>query len=239
MSIEFDKYQKFGAYHWKSIEKDSLKKLIHFSLPLWSRYQIILKYLSNDLKSGAEIGCGDGVLSFLASQKGGLRIIGCDTNSFGISFAKEKTNWPKNPNLDYKCANFGDLNISDSSLDFIMMADVIEHLENPETILAEIFSKLKPGGKLLLTTPYKKKQGKWDVYHITEFDIQSLSLLLGTTFKKVHIKKFQPIILYKIYNKYSLIKFCFNLISLLKLNPFFLNLGESTMLFAICTKQEK
>lgn len=37
--------------------------------------------------------------------------------------------------------------------DFVTMAAVLEHLENPEAILSEAHRILKSGGKLLLTTP--------------------------------------------------------------------------------------
>lgn len=42
--------------------------------------------------------------------------------------------------------------IPDSSIDFIIFTEVIEHLYNPAHALKEIFRVLKPGGRLYLTT---------------------------------------------------------------------------------------
>lgn len=40
-----------------------------------------------------------------------------------------------------------------SLADFVTMAAVLEHVDQPKAILAEAYRILKPGGKLLLTTP--------------------------------------------------------------------------------------
>lgn len=45
------------------------------------------------------------------------------------------------------------LPIADASFDFIVSTEVIEHLENPRAVFREFYRLLKPGGKVLLTTP--------------------------------------------------------------------------------------
>ena len=51
----------------------------------------------------------------------------------------------------------GDLNerlpLRDGSFDLIVAAEVIEHLENPRAMCREIFRLLRPGGRLVLSTP--------------------------------------------------------------------------------------
>ncbi len=43
--------------------------------------------------------------------------------------------------------------LATSMADFVTMAAVLEHLDEPAAILSEAYRILKPGGKLLLTTP--------------------------------------------------------------------------------------
>jgi 2-polyprenyl-3-methyl-5-hydroxy-6-metoxy-1,4-benzoquinol methylase len=51
----------------------------------------------------------------------------------------------------------GDLNdripVADASFDLVIGAEVIEHLENPRAVCREIFRLLRPGGRVLLSTP--------------------------------------------------------------------------------------
>src|SRR5690606_33120134 len=43
------------------------------------------------------------------------------------------------------------------SFDFIVASEIIEHVYDPEKFVENLFSVLKPGGKLIITTPYKEK----------------------------------------------------------------------------------
>jgi len=51
----------------------------------------------------------------------------------------------------------GDLNeplpLPDRSFDLIVAAEVIEHLENPRAVCRELFTLLRPGGRVVISTP--------------------------------------------------------------------------------------
>lgn len=54
----------------------------------------------------------------------------------------------------YKIEDGGRFPLDDNSVDFVFSSEVIEHIYDTENAFSEITRILKPGGKLLLTTPY-------------------------------------------------------------------------------------
>ncbi len=49
------------------------------------------------------------------------------------------------------------LPFKDESLDLIIASEILEHLNNPESASREIWRVLKPGGKAIISTPYKER----------------------------------------------------------------------------------
>jgi 2-polyprenyl-3-methyl-5-hydroxy-6-metoxy-1,4-benzoquinol methylase len=45
----------------------------------------------------------------------------------------------------------------DNAFDCVVASEVVEHIETPELFIKELFRCVKPGGKLIITTPYKEK----------------------------------------------------------------------------------
>lgn len=54
---------------------------------------------------------------------------------------------------DY-CCDIKFVPFPENYFDFVILSEVIEHLESPLDVLKEIFRVLKPGGKLLLVAPF-------------------------------------------------------------------------------------
>jgi 2-polyprenyl-3-methyl-5-hydroxy-6-metoxy-1,4-benzoquinol methylase/uncharacterized protein YbaR (Trm112 family) len=44
-----------------------------------------------------------------------------------------------------------------NTFDYIIASEIIEHVHDPKTFIKNLFSILKPDGKLIITTPYKEK----------------------------------------------------------------------------------
>jgi SAM-dependent methyltransferase len=74
------------------------------------------------------------------------------------------------------------LDFPDASFDVVSMLAVIEHLPDPRTVLAEIHRVLRPGGRLVLTTPRRAAELLIRLYvvdiedeHETYFDRATLA----------------------------------------------------------------
>ena len=66
--------------------------------------------------------------------------------------------------------------VKENLYDAVILSQVLEHLENPEVVLTEIFRVLKPGGTLLITTPFLFKVHACpnDYQRWTEFKISNV-----------------------------------------------------------------
>lgn len=70
----------------------------------------------------------------------------------GIQLKTLDINADKNP--DFVC-DLTDMNvIEDNSLNCVVVLEVLEHVKNPQKALSEIFRVLKPGGEIILSTPF-------------------------------------------------------------------------------------
>jgi SAM-dependent methyltransferase len=47
--------------------------------------------------------------------------------------------------------------LRDASVDFVIASEVIEHMNDPGTGINEFFRVIRPGGRVVITTPYKEK----------------------------------------------------------------------------------
>jgi len=234
----FDKYEKYGAYHWQDSDRTNV---YGFSLPLWTRYNVILERIDSSMGKGVEIGCGDGALTYLIAKKNIREMSGCDTDECGIKLAKQRIDYEDRGqdvgDITLYNRTFEQCNFDDESLDFVVMADVVEHLDNPELLLGQIRRKLKIGGVLLITTPHKREHGLWDENHVIEFDKKSLSELLLKYYEEVNVNMFMHRIFHYLYNRHRYIKAFMNLLSMYNLNLLGIkNLSPSVMLFASARK---
>ena len=62
-------------------------------------------------------------------------------------------------------------NIESNSIDYVVTFQVIEHIQDDNYFLEEIYRVLKPGGKLLLTTPNKLMSLSRNPWHIREYTL--------------------------------------------------------------------
>ena len=119
------------------------------------RLRIINKLIplaNGNTEKALDIGCGQGKLT-LYLQKKGFEVTGVDTNVKQINAAQSLS---KNyANLKFEIGDICSLKYPDNFFDICLCLEVIEHLEEPEEGLNEIYRILKLGGYLLISTPNK------------------------------------------------------------------------------------
>ncbi len=73
----------------------------------------------------------------------------------------------------------------DNSFDFVVTFQVIEHIKDDNLFVKEIHRVLKPGGKMIVTTPNIKTSITRNPWHIREYTVPELKDLLLKCFKDV------------------------------------------------------
>jgi 2-polyprenyl-3-methyl-5-hydroxy-6-metoxy-1,4-benzoquinol methylase len=138
------------------------------------------------------LGCGNGSFSNILNDLG-YDVVGVEYSTSGIEIAQQQY-----PNCKFIEASIYDLPYSQlkPEFDVVISVEVIEHLFDPKQLIRSAKKCLKPGGTLVLTTPYHgywknlalalsgKMDGHftalWDVGHIKFFSVPTLTQLLTT-----------------------------------------------------------
>jgi len=134
-----------------------------------------------------DLGCGNGHISGRLAKLG-YEVKGVDASPTGIAIARRAY-----PNAEFVEALI-DRDLRVGQFDLVVSSDVIEHLYRPSDLLEATRAQLKPGGQLLLGTPYHgylknlvlAATGKMDSHfsalhdggHIKFFSVKTLSSLM-------------------------------------------------------------
>lgn len=190
--LTFDKYRRQGAYHWEECDLNSKS----FNPPLIARYWALAREVLGARRI-LDIGSGDGYLSSLLSGAD-VDVIGIENDSCAVKIAANKL--VDSCRCEVIRGNCYQLPIASDTCDAVVMADVIEHLEDPNLALGEATRVLVPYGKLALTTPKWRPDRVWDKLHVQEFKSYELRKLLETWFERVEIRYFWPLRWSKFYS---------------------------------------
>ena len=96
-----------------------------------------------------EVGCGIGSIAYALSQQG-YHIIGTDISHEAIAYGRKKY-----PNVTLEVHPAEVLPYDDQSFDRILSFDLLEHIEQVDRHIEQVYRILKPGGVYLLQTPNK------------------------------------------------------------------------------------
>ena len=126
-----------------TIEENSFWFVARNRLILW----VLNKYFPK-LTSLLEIGCGTGfVLSAVSRNFPGARLVGCEIYTNGLAFASQRLPGTELMQADARFLPF------QAEFEVVAAFDVIEHIEEDQLVLANLFRATKPGGACVITVP--------------------------------------------------------------------------------------
>jgi len=159
----FAKYDERGAYHWTEIGRHPIR---HNAFTA-ERYRIVASRAA--LKGARRVldyGCGDGaLLSVLASAAPGVELHGFDLNALGLEHARRALAARRLVATLYGAPEA----IPSAAFDCVVCTEVIEHATAPDRMLEHIAQLLKPGGRVVITTPIRLTETPEDVNHVQEW----------------------------------------------------------------------
>lgn len=140
------------------------------------RYRFACSYVKGCVVLDAA--CGTGFGSRMMSENA-KKVYGIDISREAVEYAKEKY---ANENIVYDQMDVAKISYPDGFFDAVVSFETVEHVPEPERFLNEIQRVLRPGGRLIISTPNRETtcQGK-DVhapFHIKEFTLDEMLGLL-------------------------------------------------------------
>lgn len=136
---EFDYFQEFTG----KVDREE-----------WNRLQsMITSRITKGEKTILDVGCGNGWLA-KAMVDDQTTVLSMD-----ISSRNPVETLKRHPHSRHEAliADVFHLPIAENSLDYVVASEIMEHVPDPELFIQKLLFVLKPGGKLIITTPYDEQ----------------------------------------------------------------------------------
>ncbi len=133
--------------------------------------------------------CGSGYGSHYLARNGALKVIGVDIAEDAVAHAAMTYEME---NVEFRVMDVAAMSFKDESFDLVCSFETIEHIPDHEAFLFEARRVLKPGGKLVISSPnveqYSADTGDGsNPFHITEFSKTEFESLLKKHFSEVNM----------------------------------------------------
>jgi ubiquinone/menaquinone biosynthesis C-methylase UbiE len=100
---------------------------------------------------GLDVGCGEGHMIADLNRRGLLgRMVAVDLDPTRIAFARARY-----PFCEYRTGDVHHLDFADGTFDYLLAAEVLEHLPDPRRALKELQRVVKAGGYLIISVPHE------------------------------------------------------------------------------------
>ena len=122
-------------------------------------------------KKVLDVGCGNAYGTALMAESAS-EIMGLDYDQATIDDNKNRYSSIKN--LSFKRAEIPPLPFEDNSFDMVTAFQFIEHIHARKEFMKECLRVLKPGGKVMITTPNVKKSLARNPFHVHEYTFDEI-----------------------------------------------------------------
>lgn len=170
-------YNRYAFYAHEILKK---RKPLDFLAKKEAMYYAVKEITHSVIKKNfkiLEVGSGLGYLTY-ALNKAGYQIKGLDISSNAVNSAKQKFG------DHFICADLYEFEKeNDSKWDMVILTEVIEHIPDPCKFSSTLLKVLKPGGKLVMSTPNKSAfsdeiwNSELPPIHLSWFSEESLKAL--------------------------------------------------------------
>jgi ubiquinone/menaquinone biosynthesis C-methylase UbiE len=128
---------------------------------------IAMSYFIEDGSTVADFGCGNmEFLNKVEEFKTKCRLIGID-----------HARCSSQGNVHFIDSDVTRTPLKENTIDYVVSFETLEHITRPQELIDEMYRVLKPGGKLMLTTPYLDHIPSQE--HVWEFDYKDLEDMLS------------------------------------------------------------
>ncbi|HKY55769.1 MAG TPA: methyltransferase domain-containing protein [Anaerolineales bacterium] len=187
MSFDYDSVA--GDYQYRALHSGHPMQRFWHGGKLMMLDQLIRPHLKADSRL-LEIGCGAGNLLLHAAVRGSYPValdLARQALIFVRSRLKEATSSSEAPR-DFMCLqSVGELlPLATGSFECTLLSEVIEHLEAPQNSIKEAVRVLRPGGRLLVTTPNYRS-----LWPLMERVVDTLNMAPKMAGEQ-HISRFHP-----------------------------------------------
>lgn len=154
----------------------------HLESEVWEKDIFKFKNIAGHIEKRecmiVDLGCGTGELvQVIHDERPEALLIGVDFAEEAIKRAEVL----QGQNVDFLRADVTKTGLTPNNFDYVVTSEVLEHLEEPKKLIEEAARLLKPGGKLILTTPFQNHIPSEE--HIWSFDYYDVKQMLALYFK--------------------------------------------------------
>lgn len=126
-----------------------------------------------------DVACGEGYGTASLAARGQRQAVGVDLDPLTCEHAR------RTYGIEVHCASALELPFAESSFDTVVSFETIEHLDAPAAFIAECARVLRPGGKLIISTPNRPvyaQRGPANAFHQQELSWEEFASLLHAHF---------------------------------------------------------